>query len=101
MVFVILIPIILLPLFLFCFYIYQRFFEGNSMFLFAGVLILILSVLIFLFYRLHWDEKLLLKTSKYALRFNEERAKNHLPPLTYDFVKDGMNWDTKLDSVND
>jgi hypothetical protein len=69
--------------------------------LFASALFVVLGVLIFTFYKLKWDEKLMMLTSKYALRFNEERTKNHLPPLTYDFVKDGMNWDTKLDSVSD
>ncbi len=101
MVFLILIPVFLLPAFLILYYLYQKVFEGNLLMLWLGVLIIFLAALIFLFYKLGLDEKLNLRSSKYAMSFNEERIKYNLPLLTYDFTQDGKTWNTKTDSVSD
>jgi len=101
MLFLILIPIILLPVFLICYYLYQKVFEGNYLVLGLAVMIVLLGIAVSLFYRFNLDEKLTLRTSKYAMRFNKERKKNNLPLLTYNFTQDGKTWNAKLDSVTD
>jgi hypothetical protein len=101
MLFLILIPIILLPTFIILYYLYQKIFEGNLLMLWMGVLIIFLTGLIVIFYKYHLDEKLTLRTTKYALPFNDERKKYDLPLLTYNFTQQGKSWNTKLDSVAD
>ncbi len=100
MAFLIFIPVFLLPLFLIFWFIYQRVFEDNLLLLWMALLIGILATLIFLFNHFKWDEMLTMHTSKYALRFNDERQQNHLPLLTTEFTEAGLTWNTKLDSVS-
>ncbi len=101
MVFIILVPIFLLPTFLILWYLYQRIFEGNNLMLLMAGSIALLGLFVYLFNKFKLDEKLTLGTSKYAMRFNDERSKNNLPLLTYDFTQVGKTWNTKLDSVTD
>ncbi len=101
MAFIILAPIFLLPVFLFLWFLYQKVFEGNSLMLGLAALIIVLATMVFFFNKFKWDEKLILRTSKYALRFNNERRQNNLPLLTYNFTQEGKSWNTKLDSVSD
>ena len=70
------------------------------MLLMAGSIAL-LGLFVYLFNKFKLDEKLTLGTSKYAMRFNDQRSKNNLPLLTYDFTQVGKTWNTKLDSVTD
>ena len=101
MALLILIPIFLLPGCLLLFHLYQRFFDGNTLMLGLAALIIILGVFVYSFYLMHWDEKLTLATSKYALRFNDERQTAGIPLLTKNFIQHGNTWDTKLDSISD
>lgn len=101
MIFVIIVPLILLPTFLIFWYLYQKFFEGNYLMLGLAGLIVLLSVLIYFFYRFDLDKKLIMRTSKYAIRFNDHRHENGLPLLTYEFIQEGNTWNAKLDSISD
>ncbi len=101
MIFVILVPLFLLPAFLIFWYLYQKIFEGNYLMLGLAGLIVLLSILIYFFYRFGYDKKLTMRTSKYAIRYNEQRAESGLPLLTYDFSQEGNTWNAKLDSISD
>jgi hypothetical protein len=69
--------------------------------LWLGVFIIFLAGLIIIFYKLGLDEKLNLRTSRYAIRFNDVRKLKGLPLLTYDFTQENRSWSTKVDSVSD
>ena len=101
MVFLILIPVFLLPAFLILYYLYQKVFEGNLLMLWLGVFIIFLAGLVIIFYQTGLDEKLSLRTSTYGISFNDIRTENNLPLLTYEFTQDGKTWNTKADSVSD
>ena len=97
----ILLPLVILPGFFVCYYLYRRFFEGNPVFMLWIGFLLFLSLIIFLFQKFKLDQKLILRTATYGYRFNAKRAELKLPLLTGAFIKDDNCWNTTIDSIQD